>query len=237
MTLRAMNVTVLGFLMLAVAVEQVQGAIIVDRTALQALLGGPGTLEDFESFNIDPGIAAILNSATLDSTSVMNGQGPGLVIPGVTFDGNPSSILQWNGVGYVGAPSREILANAQPLVIDFALPTQAFGVDLRAFTDFPADATLEVYAGDDTTLLASLNAISLSSSGVPVFAGYEDINGIGRLVLTQTSSYSPIIDNLEFGNIAAAVPEPASLMLVGLGTLGLMAGKLRRRQRKSTTRA
>jgi hypothetical protein len=50
----ALAVLIVGALTLVTSVEAAQ---ILSRPALQALLGGQGTLEDFESFSIDTGSA------------------------------------------------------------------------------------------------------------------------------------------------------------------------------------
>lgn len=213
----------------------VQAAALVDRPALQAVLGGPGTLEDFESYVASPaGGADGIGVGVLDSTTIVNGQGPGLVVPGVTFTG-PNSGLQWDDAGYFGAPSREILIGApagQPLGIDFAGSVGAFGVDLRAFSGFPATATMTIFAADDTSVIGVLSSLSLGGGGSPIFAGWEDAGGIGRVELTQTGQpWSPIIDNLEFGkHNGTPVPEAGStLASLGLALAGLAS--LRRRNR------
>jgi hypothetical protein len=202
-------------------------AVVLTRPALQALLGGPGTLEDFESFNISSGNAAVLDVSVLHSASIANGQGPGLVVPGVTYT---SSVLQWNGDTYYGSPSREILGNAQPFTIDFSASVDAYGVDLRAYTGFPAVAQMDVYATNDTTLIGTLAGIALGGVGSPFFVGWEDAAGIGKFVLTQTGqSWAPIIDNLEFGRrTTTGIPELSSVLVWSMMTLSGLALAWRR---------
>ncbi len=200
---------------------------IASRTALQTLLGGGGTIEDFEAFSFPSLSSYILTCTTLTSASVCNGQGPGLVQPGLTFSAPDE--LQWNDAGYVGAASREILANSTIFVIDFATAPAAVGVDLRAYTGYGDTAQMDVYGADDSTLLGSITGIVLSTSGIPVFAGWQDAGGIGKFVLTPTiQEWSPIIDNLEYGAIAE-VPEPASAALLGLGLAVLALRRPKRR--------
>lgn len=199
------------------AIPAVQAAPIVSRANLQTILGGAGSVEDFESFAIGAGSATTLDCVALTSAAVCNGQGPGLVIGGVSFVFSAGA-GQWNGQSYFGAPSRELLSNGQPLVVDFTSPISAFGVDLRAFSGYPATAAIAVYGADDSTLLGTIASINLDSSGVPVFAGWEHAPGIGSFSLTQSSApWSPMIDNLEFGPADLSVPEPASAMLLAAG--------------------
>jgi hypothetical protein len=50
----------------------------------------------------------------------------------------------------------------------------------------------------------------LNRGGLPVFVGWEDTSGIVEVEFTETGQpWSPIIDNLQFGVVAAGVPEPA----------------------------
>ena len=195
------------------------------RGALQGLIGGPGTVEDFEAYAVSAGGADALfcnTGNTLHAGSICNGQGPGLVNANLVLSAPQS--LQWDGAGYYGAPSKEFVA-FQPLTVDFVSAVGAFGLDLRAFVGFPADATMSVFAADDVTLLGIVSGIVLGTNGVPVFAGWEDAAGIGRFALTQTNhSWSPLVDNIEWGQ----VPEPTSLALVLLGLIGFA---LRRRVR------
>ncbi|GCL53714.1 hypothetical protein NIES3806_10500 [Microcystis aeruginosa NIES-3806] len=204
------------------------GTIISDRTQLNTILGGSGVTENFENYNVPDGNGDELQ-ATLDSSTVVNDQGPGLVVNGVTFVAG-SSNLKWNGANYFGSPSKELVALSQTMNIDFSVPVNAFGLDLRAYQGFGDTATVTIFGTDDSTVLDTISSIGLAGTGVPVFFGYQDIAGIGKIELTQQSgSWSPMIDNLTFGQSAAAsTPEPSTVL--GLGLLGL--GALVKRQLK-----
>ena len=198
---------------------------IASRSTLQALLGGQGTLETFEAYAIADGNAQVLQDcAVLDAASVCMGQGPGLVGPGLTL--RSLVTLSWNGPGWEGAPSKEVLAyDSTSLAIEFTTPAQAAGLDVRTFTDFPVTATLDVFGADLTTLLGSIE-VPLPATGAPQFLGWQDEAGIGRITVTQNAWWwSPQIDNVEFG-AAVPAPEPASAALLGLGLAVLATRRL-----------
>ncbi len=210
----------------ALGAPMANAASVADRVTLQSLLGGFGVTENFEAFSIAPGEATSAGCAVLSSTSICSTQGPGLVQPGLEISA-PGG-LQWDGQGYFGAPSRELLANDTALTIDFASPVTAAGFDLRAFVGYAATASIEIYASDDTTQIGSIPTIVLADDGIPVFAGWQDAAGIGRIVVSQPQyGWSPIIDNLEYSAAATATPEPASAALLGVG-IALAAWRRRR---------
>lgn len=208
---------------------------IVTRADLVGLLGGQGTVEGFDKFVVPAGVASKLDCLTLDNQATCNGQGPSLVVPGVAFtwgkdpQGN-TAMGQWNGKGYSGAPSQDVLSQRGPLEIDFLNPVQAFGVDLRAFDCIQcfAIAVVQIWDADDKGVIGTLSGKELKPGELPLFVGWQDAGGIGKIVLIQAGQeFSPIIDNLEFGNFrVAAVPEPSVLALIALGLAALLARRL-----------
>ena len=171
--------------------------------------------------------AVVGDTATLNSTTIFNGQGPGLVGPGAAYSvgGGGSQVLQWNGDAYYGLNTKTILSDSSSLIINYAIPVQAMGLDLAAFQGFPSDYTVSLY-----TLTGSLiGSFTGSLNGVnSAFFGWQASGGIASAVVSDTTfGWSPIIDNHSYGNFAAA-PEPASLSLLALGVVALV------RRRRST---
>jgi hypothetical protein len=196
--------------------------VIPDRATLDAILGGNQILEDFESFDIAAGAAASLDVFSLDSTTIAGGQGPGLVEPLATYL-DPSRVqLQWNGDTYFGLESKTLLANGATgdLWIVYDTPMRAIGLDLRAFSGFGWTGAVDVYSPGNV-LLGTINASLATGGAENVFAGWEDVGGIGHIEISSPNySWSPVIDNHGYG-----VPAPGAIAVLGLGAI------LRRRTR------
>jgi len=192
--------------------------LIPDRTTLDGILGSEGVLANFEGFTITAGSAINTTAVTLDAFAIVDGQGPGLAPPNVTFFGTFGGNLQWDDANYFGAPSREILFNSsgKSLSFDFGVPATAFGLDIRDFVGYTDIVTVTIYAPDRVSVLGTFGGIVLDTTGVPVFFGYQAAGGIGRVTLSQVNnSWSPLIDNLAF----TPIPEPSAwaLFLAGIG--------------------
>ena len=195
-------------------------------------------------------------SFTLNNNFNQNGKlvlakgtyGPGLVNKGVTYqsvDDGSGNIrqLQLNGLGDGGLPNSigQSLQSrfTKNIKITFNPGVAAFGVDLIAFANNTQKADVTIYGTDGVTILAQ-ETVDMSQTDpngpVPVFVGYQGDNGtrIGSVVLATNDFYennidfSPNIDNVQFGS--PAVPEPASLMLLGTAAAGFLVFRWRRRK-------
>ena len=130
-----------------------------------------------------------------------------------------------DGAGYRGAPTEEVGAFGQPLIVSFPTPVTAFGVNIRAFAGAPDTATVTVYAPDGVTVIGTISGVALSTTGTPVFVGWQAGSGIGAVQFTPTTQvYSPPIENLEFGGTVGSIPPtpaPPAWMLIATGLAGL----------------
>lgn len=212
---------------------------LASQSALVTALGGPGTTENFGNFTISNGTAANLTCATLNATAVCNGQGPGLVVPGINITFG-SLAGQWNGVNYHSAPAQEVGSNGQPLTVTFTTPVNAFGVYIRAYPGFAATPTATILGPDDATVIGIIPNISLNSTtGALVFVGWQANSGIGAVQFTQTGAvYSAPMESLEFGGTATTVsPTPAPpawlLIVTGLALLGIYRFRVTKRSAPS----
>lgn len=188
---------------------------ILSQGQLAAILGGNLTMEDFEGNGLlGPGQ---ISGNFLNSTSIFGGFGPGLVQAGVDYS---SQTLFWNDNGYFGLNTRT-LGDASgwrglATEIAFTSPVTAFGFDMQGYSGYSMTGTVTVY---DT-----LNNVLTVNSVNGGFFGWEDLSGIGRVVVSADSDGYIMIDNHGYG----AVPEPASLAALGLGVLAVIR---RRRSR------
>lgn len=216
--------------MVAIA-STANAGVIADRTSLSALLGASAVTEDFNLLtNASVGDQGSLNGVLNNSTNVPT-LGTGRVVSGVEFSRvgtlNFGSDLFMPQNGYFGFANPALLSGSSSLQIDFQTATDAFGLDLLEYSGYSDRVSIAIYGADDTTLLSTEQYFSTNSPTSGVFFGFSDAGGIGRVVATGINSWSPIIDNLTFGQ-ANSVPEPATLALLGLGLAGL--GVSRRRK-------
>ena len=194
---------------------------IDNRVDLNALLAGGVYYEEaFEAFNIASGSAVITDSSNLSSTSVVSGQGPGLVEPGAIYEtDNVNDLLQWDGANYYGSTSEEILAAGNEMAVNYTMNVNAMGMDLRAFLGFGDTYTADVYNG---STLVGTYAGTLANDGSSTFFGWQNAAGITSVDFFGSGNlgWSPIIDNHTYGLMTA--PEPASLSFLALGGLALL---------------
>ena len=192
--------------------------LIANRASLTALLGTAGHTEDFERFNVPANNAFILRDSSgnmipnLDSTSIANGQGPGLVLPGITI-GTAGGFqgLQWNGAGYFGQPSKDLISMVPGITITFDHPVTAFGLDLLTFSgELSSGAAIGIFDRTVGIERGEFWGISVPSAPPdqqvsPVFFGYYDPAGFNFITIGNTLQlHSIIIDNVTFGGVPSS---------------------------------
>ncbi len=160
---------------------------------------------------------------------------------GVTFSGGLHSELAFGPIpqwGVIAATNSDGAGGGSPITMSFSSPLKAFGFQI--ITLDPAVTTLNI-----STLL---NGVSNGSSQVVINTSSEvkffgllsnPVNELFDTIVIETllppdpgvpSAF--VFDNLQF----EAVPEPASMTLLGAGAMGLIA-RARRARRNSAKRA
>ena len=183
-------------------------------------------IETFEEGNIAAGAVAPCPSP-LSSASNNGCFATGDILPGLTLDSStarPTDGLALAGAGFGGVPSKTVFANffSDSLNLMFS-GSSAVGFDL--FSQFSnSTITVSVFGAGDV-LLNSFN-IAATTGGV-FFGVINDAGLITRINLFSLTDQAEGVDNIAFGQ--QAVPEPASLALLGAGLLGVARARRRAR--------
>ena len=144
----------------------------------------------------------------------------------------PHAISNRNGIGGVNAAGS--LSYGTPIAISFFEQ----GTGLPGVTDFVQ------IRGDQIAISGTATMTAYGADGVELGRDTENdvpggltltlnIAGIRRVVVSQQTA-TIALDNLEFSApaaVTAPVPEPASLLLVGVGAVGLLLNARRRSAR------
>ncbi|MBS1703391.1 MAG: PEP-CTERM sorting domain-containing protein [Armatimonadetes bacterium] len=200
---------------------------ILTRGDLNSILSTSAT-DDFETLSLATDTSVFTPGSVLDSTTMVNGQGPNLVHDGARYVNTSGGLFSWNGDQYFGLNTNTLVADNVDgtMEIDYANPVGAMGLDVTSFAGDGYTGTMNVYNGAD--LLGTVNFSVSGNQGESVFLGWQSTQLITSVTLTETDYlFSPIIDNHTYGSVGT-VPEPASLAALGLGALALV----RRRRTK-----
>lgn len=149
-----------------------------------------------------------------------------LTLPGVTISGIGGSLrIDDQYAGAYNSRGSHYLDNAMGdtdgFRFDFAAPVGAFAFNFGASN---VAWTLSAFNAAGT-LLESVQAPITATSNDGQYVGLRDA-GIAYATLTTRSFDWVFVDNLRFQ--AAAVPEPGTVALFGLGTVGLLTMRRRR---------
>lgn len=177
-------------------------------------------------------MAGTLDASTDVTLNGHRGIAPGDIIPGLAIDGNDSSpgthAIMFVKPGYVGNANNAVFTDGLVLNLYFAPGVDTVGLGLLSYFG-TSDIRVLVY-DSAATLLGRMLVPNVQREGEGLFFGLQANDGdtISRITLISTSFKQAGVDLVKFGDRALQVPEPATLMLLGLGLAGL--GFSRRKQ-------
>lgn len=156
------------------------------------------TTEDFETYPIGVGSATNLGVLTLDENTIANGYGPNLVKDGCVYSCAAGS-LQWDGAGYFGAPSKNLLANSGDglLTLTYDTAVSSVQLELLTFAGYPDNTTVTVYNSSNTVIHTATLSVP-GASPVPFSHSAANIKKV--TIKSNTWPWSTLIDNHVFGN-------------------------------------
>lgn len=214
--------------MVLAIIGRVEAGVITeysDRATFEAAISGPFTVETFT-----PDFHAPITSGVLNSTTNEAGLTPGDIQPGVTYSTTvPSADTYFfnidTGGGYDGG-FLDSLDTSKTLTITFDGEVHAVGFDKN---NRLGDAYQVVVTLSDATVSTPIKFASLSTFSGFIASG-ASITSIQ--IHNLDGSFGFDIDNFTFdeSRIPPAVPEPASVVLLGLGGIGMGLAAWRRKR-------
>jgi len=123
-----------------------------------------------------------------------------------------------------------LFGTTQSLTIDLSTPVPLVSGELWDIDDNVIDEDMRVTAYDSGGgVLATLDTpAGFAGDGIPWAWSFDESAGIAKIVISKNGhiNYPGLgVDNLVFDN---PIPEPATLSLLAMGAIGLVAGRKRK---------
>jgi len=182
-------------------------------------------IEDFEEARIAPGLGQDMDG-NLDKNTNNALFLPGEILDGLRLRENPPEAslgLSILGAGIASQPSKDVFADYPVDTLDLIFynnDVTAVGSDLHSA--YVADLfNISIFG-----MGGPLGTTTSSATPGGVFWGVTSTDIITRINFSSTTNKSNEgVDNVAFGTPGGAVPEPATMLLLGSGLLGLWGAR------------
>ena len=189
------------------------------RAAFDAAFPG-ASIENWDAYAAG---TTFLNGSTNNGITYTSSTGDAVVENGFLFTTAP------NGLGRTGqgqGQGVDFFSGTDAMTFGFAAPLFAFGIDINTFDTTAGGYTATTNTGE------VINSVfnPFPGAGTGEFVGFSSTTPFTSVTIAAPGGFDYTLDTLrDVPATTAAVPEPASLTLLGMGLSGVVAARRRRR--------
>jgi hypothetical protein len=220
--------------------------IMTAALLLVAALPSPGYAESILNFGGSPGAITVVGDGSTGVTTIdSTGGSTGVIISSIGGVTGPINAFLKLAATSSGTATDNGGLIQQDFNGTFAIMQNANGTGINYLSGSFSGLTLGISSGGGATLIASdpPSTVTFTSSYLPslpldtpraAFFAFTNVSPALGIVGTGSDATIASFTAEGAGNFSAAVPEPSSLTLAGIGVLGVVGIGLRRR--KATSR-
>jgi len=191
--------------------------------SLGMLTAQSSVAEGFEAYSLAAGTTTDTFVSDLDENSIVNGQGPGLVLDGCTY--STLTHVQWTGAGYFNLPTQCIYSHSgggsgigKTLILTYDQPVNHLRFDLYALLGHPDDATVTVFDPGGAPIFVSAPIPVAGPVAVPFAYAAPAIGSV--TIASTVNNWSLVLDDHVFGtgpqlSVTGACPGAATVAVGG----------------------